>query len=515
MSGEALAESRGENEIPMDRQGLEERDEKHSYRLLIHRNLSLRASSGASSSLPLPQPHPSDVAIMRSFSSQEKRDFISCWAEGEGRGSLEEFLIFMKITKEEDEGDCWREWMNALHGSKNTLPADHTSSPLLTPSPSLSHQSLHEDGSHKGDEVRNEREWKGNGEVIVPMRRESVADIKRRFNSRSKLEIEIDYQRIIRRNFSQQGVNNSQHSQDCEAVKQMNSIEKIEFLSTWYDIRRERKEEEGEEFVSHETPEIFLSSFGIRKETCQSAEEWREWVIALSKSAASERSSQRRKSSSSKKINSHLESERNSISVENEAAASGERISDFINPQLDVPTPEAVADPVDGESSPSLEGNSTPEDVISSSPPRSPVVISAPQEEDPDSSTPKHSETSTQATQSPPNSPPRTLSTSRVDDFNSQVISSTVSHPSVEYKKALSAASVVFAQAPDEDRESMWSNVDLSFSEVSRTSAQNPYIKPEHPPPVSSPLHSNCQHISIDDTKDNSTPEKSSCCLIL
>jgi hypothetical protein len=99
-----------------------------------------------------------------------------------------------------------------------------------------------------------------------------------------------------------------------------------------------------------------------------------------------------------------------------------------------------------------------------------------------------------------------------VDDFHSQVISSSPSHSSVEYKKSLSAASVVFAQAPDEDRESMWSNVDLSFSEVAKTSAQSPYIKPE--PPVSSPLHSKCQHISIDETHETSS-KKSSCCLIL
>jgi hypothetical protein len=496
------------------------------HKSLIQRNMS-------SNSRLLNQSFQQDLELIKSFSYQDKIDFMSSRYDLLGdhvveNETAEQFLLAMGITKDSCSDEEWKEWVIALSKSaaydRSTRRRSTSTAPLFAPS---SNQPLsHANGQHRGEQ--------SHGEVIVPIKRESVADIRRRFSSRSKLDTETDYQRMIRRNFS---LSQPSSSRDCETVRGMNSTEKIEFLSTWYEILREKREEEGEGFIpsSHETAEEFLLSFGVCKETCQEEEQWREWVIALSKSAASDRSSKRRKSSSTKKLESSEEA------AGEEGGADEERMSDFLNPKFEIPLPEITflseedltIPPPQSQSQSQAESQegSTLEKVISSPSPQVIASVSAsasvPASVSEEGETDKVTSTATQtqseifssSSQSLPNSSPRTYSsTSHVDDFHSQVISSSSSLSStVEYKKSLSAASVVFAQAPDEDRESMWSNVELSFSEVARTSAQNPYTKPDPPAPaVSSPLHSNGHHISIDDPKQTQrSPKKSSCCVIL
>lgn len=405
--------------------------------------------------------HLQDIETIVLFNEQEKIHFISLWydmmREVDHENHLgyeetaEQFLSSFGITKDKCIDEEWHQWVIAL--SKGAADDRSTRRRSSTSTAPVSSTKSTIPGEHEN-----------NGEVIIPIRRESVADIRRKFNSRSKLDTtETESQRIIKRNFLPSlRMTNSSHVQDCEYVQTLNSADKIDFISNWYDLLREKGDDP--EFEHKENPEEFLSSFGIKKELC-SESDWREWVIALSKSAAYDRSSKKRRNSSIKKINSP---ERTSITNSDDGSA--ERGSELMNPVPDIPVPEVPL--------------STHEEMPSTS-----------------------------ASQNIQNSPSRT-STSHVDDFHSQVISS--SHSVNEYKKALTAASVVFAQAPDEDRESMWSNVELSFSDVAQTSAQNPYIRPESVE-VASPIHSTTtHHISIDEeSKSQPSTKQSNCCMIL
>lgn len=421
--------------------------------------------------------HIQDMEAVIILNQQEKIHFMSLWYDLMRESSnindgneetAEQFLASFGVTKEKCPDEEWHQWVIALSKSA----AYDRSTRRRSTSTAPAKVTISDHGTQE------------NGEVIVPIKRESVADIRRKFNSRSKLDTtETECQKIIKRNFLPSSrMSNSTHSQDCETVQSLIAGDKIELITNWYDFLREKSEDP--EFDHTESPEEFLSSFGVRRDTCNE-NDWHEWVIALSKSAAYDRSSKKRRNSSSKKLN--PSTERPSLALDDTV---GERVSDFINPVPDIPVPE---DPPITQDEISSTVFVTSHDEVSSTASSSPNI-----------------HTTTPNIQS---TPPRTQSITHADEFHSQVISS--SHSVSEYKKALTVASVVFAQAPDEDRESMWSNVELSFSEVARTSAQSPYIKPE-PAPVVSPLHSsNCQHVSIEDESQSQSPPKQSCCCLI
>jgi hypothetical protein len=445
-----------------------------------------------------------DICDLNTLNGLEKIDFMSSWydtiREGnkfeEGVETSEQFLNSFAISRETCSEEEWREWILALSKSaaydRSSRRRSSSAAPPRLPLQSNGH------GDQPQDRERAE------GEVVVPIKRESVADIRRKFTSRSKLETESEFQRFVLRNLTltSRAENSSHLMEDCESARSMSSSQKIDLLTTWYEILREKREED-ERFEHTESPEEFLLSLGVTKEAC-GEDQWREWIIALSKSAASERSSQRRRSSSSRKL--VCPGERSSFTK-------GDDTTLLASP------PAAVVATVEAESKDPPSSPSPP------NPPPLDSVLSSTQSPKEFSVSPLSSQDTHFVTPPPSRSP---SASSPRDDFHSQVIPSSPSSFSapIEYKKSLSAASVVFPQAPDEDRESLWSNVELSFSDVVQTSAQTSSSYLQSPPSshspesgkndgVVSPMHSNCHHISIDnDPRQRDPPQDRCCCRI-